>query len=489
MTRQELLDAIAKAEKGLNSPALTPAQKDSVRKKKEAFEKELAELDAKGKAPAPAPAPAPASTSTKKSTKATPATSTGGNSVVDVALGKIRGMAGGTAQAVDEATLKRLIEEQMKNADGKISLADLSDDLKKYIDKYKQVEIAIPSYGLKVNLKSETASIENIFKILDDVLAGNNVYLIGEAGTGKTYTAEKVAEVLERQKIILNCSQYTSPTEILGGQTIEGYVDGKLIIAWRDGGILILDEMPKLDPNTAGLFNDALAKSSKTRPDKEVTINSANPKAPAIPRNQNFAVIATGNIYPNAVDMQRYVGNNQQDLSLLDRFSGSVYFVGYSIQNDKTQARYQFLYDLLVGDENDNKKWGFRFFMVDRGYTRYSVLSLRTIISLRVAFEIELARAFAKKQGKDVVKNGKTLWDAIESFLVAFPQEAKDQMIQRFDLREDAINAKVRLVMDKIVNGGEAGLKSVLTDEVREKSSGILKELSDFKVAQPIIEN
>jgi len=481
MTREELLANISKAEKGLKSEKISDDLKVSIRKQKELLEKELAELDAKEKAPAPTPAPAPAST--KKTTKATPA-STGGNSVVDVALGKIRGMAGGTAQAVDEATLKRLIEEQMKNFDGKISLADLSDDLKKYIDKYKQVEISIPSYGANVSLSSETAKIENIFKILDDVLAGNNVYLIGEAGTGKTYTAEAVADVLKRTKIILNCSQYTSPTEILGGQTIEGYVDGKLIIAWRDGGILILDEMPKLDPNTAGLFNDALAKSSKTRPDKKVTINSANPKAPAIPRNANFGVIATGNIYPNAVDMQRYVGNNQQDLSLLDRFSGSVYFVGYSIQTDKTQARYQFIYDLLVGDERDNKNWGFRFFMIDRGYTRYSVLSLRTIIAMRVAFEIELTRAFAKKQGKEVAKNGKTFWDAIQSFLVAFPQEAKDQMIQRFDLREDAINAKVRLVMDKIVNGGEAGLKSVLTDEVREGTSGILKELSDFKVAE-----
>ncbi len=485
MTRQELLDAIAKAEKGLNSPALTPEQKDSVRKKKEAFEKELAELDAQANKPAENLPPSKPSRTTRKPTTAEASQATG-NSVAEVVLGRIKGLTGST-QAVDEETIKRLIKEQMKDADGKISLADLSDDLKKYIDKYKMIQISIPSYGLDIELNSEVANIENIFKILDDVLAGNNVYLIGEAGTGKTYTAEKVAEVLNRNKIILNCSQYTSPTEVLGGQTIDGYVDGKLVIAWRDGGILILDEMPKLDPNTAGLFNDALAKSSKTRQDNEVSINSANPLAGAIKRNPNFAVIATGNIYPNAVDMQRYVGNNQQDLSLLDRFSGSVYFVGYSVQTDKTQARYQFLYDLLVGDERDNKKWGFRFFMIDRGYTRYSVLSLRTIISMRVAFEIEVTRAFAKKEGRDVAKDGKTLWDAIQSFLVAFPQEAKDQMIQRFDLREDNIKAKVRLVLDKIVNGGEAGLKSVLVDEVREKASGFIKEVTDFKVAEPMV--
>jgi len=480
MTKAELEDKIRKSEKLADNKNMPEAMRNGARANVEKFKKELDELEKSKSTPAPAKAPAKATKSKETGS------GFGENSVVSVALGKIASIAG-MPQAIDEATIKRLIEEQMKSADGKISLADLSDDLKKYIDKYKMVEIAIPSYGLKVSMNSDIASIENIFKILDDILAGNNVYLIGEAGTGKTYTAEKVAEVLNRTKIILNCSQYTSPTEILGGQTIEGYVDGKLIIAWRDGGILILDEMPKLDPNTAGLFNDALAKSSKTRKDDEVSINSANPKAPAIYRNANFGVIATGNIYPNAVDMQRYVGNNQQDLSLLDRFSGSVYFVGYSVVTDKTQARYQFLYDLLVGQETDNKKWGFRFFMIDRGYTRYSVLSLRTIIAMRVSFEIEVTRALAKKNGKEVTKGGKTLWDAIESFLVAFPVEAKEQMIQRFDLREDAINAKVRLVMDKIVNGGEAGLKSVLTDEVKEKSGGFLKELEYFKVAQPDI--
>jgi hypothetical protein len=480
MTKAELEDKIRKSEKLADNKNMPEAMRNGARANVEKFKKELEELEKSKSTPAPAPAPAKA---TKSKTTASAST---GNPIVDVALGKIKSIAG-TPQAIDEATIKRLIQEQMKDADGKISLADLSDDLKKYIDKYKMIEISIPRYGFEVKMNSEVAQIENIFKILDDILVGNNVYLIGEAGTGKTYTAEMVAQVLQRQKIILNCSQYTSPTEILGGQTIEGYVDGKLIIAWRDGGILILDEMPKLDPNTAGLFNDALAKSSKTRKDDEVSINSANPKAPAIKRNANFGVIATGNIYPNAVDMQRYVGNNQQDLSLLDRFSGSVYFVGYSVVNDKTQARYQFLYDLLVGEETDNKKWGFRFFMIDRGYTRYSVLSLRTIIAMRVAFEIEVSRAFAKKAGKEVSKGGKTLWDAIESFLVAFPAEAKEQMIQRFDLREDAINAKVRLVLDKIVNGGMTGLKSVLTENVRENATGINSELSAMNVSTPLI--
>jgi cobaltochelatase CobS len=87
---------------------------------------------------------------------------------------------------------------------------------------------------------------------------------MGKAGTGKTYMAKAIAESIMGQPVyVINCSQWTSPIEIRGGQTIKGYEEGLLIKAWANGGILILDELPKLDPNTAGLLNDALAEAAK----------------------------------------------------------------------------------------------------------------------------------------------------------------------------------------------------------------------------------
>jgi len=47
-------------------------------------------------------------------------------------------------------------------------------------------------------------------KIVSDLLDGNNVYLMGKAGTGKTYLAKAIAESVMGQPVFLiNCSQWT----------------------------------------------------------------------------------------------------------------------------------------------------------------------------------------------------------------------------------------------------------------------------------------
>jgi hypothetical protein len=326
-TRKELEDKIATMKAGLDA---VPANlKANLQAKIEDYELKLSQLE--DETPAPAAEP-PAE---------------GGLAAIAQMLNAF--MAGGGG--ADSFEVKQIIKQYL-DVD-KVKLSELDQSVIDEINKNQKVTIELPAYDMKIEMKQSVAKIPNIFSMLDDVLAGNNVFLIGEAGGGKTYAAEIIAQLLKRQIQIINCSQYTSPTEILGGQTIEGYKEGKLIKAWRDGDVLILDEMPKLDPNTAGLFNDALAKSSKTREGSMAKINSTNPEEPPVERNNKFACIATGNIYPNSPDTRRYVGNNQQDLSLLDRFSGSVYFVEFADFLDQTSARYNFLYEMLVGNYHE----------------------------------------------------------------------------------------------------------------------------------------
>ena len=178
----------------------------------------------------------------------------------------------------------------------------------------------------------EANQIPAFGKVLDDLLVGNNVFLVGSAGTGKTTLAEKVAYALNGRSEsdgneppfkVLNCNQWTSPIDIKGGQTMEGYKEGALIEAWRDGKVLILDEMPKLDANTAGILNDALAKSGKAG---AIIFNGLNEP---VAKHENFGCVATGNVIGKGAS-GNYVGNNKQDASLLDRFSGCIYHIGFN---------------------------------------------------------------------------------------------------------------------------------------------------------------
>lgn len=314
--------------------------------------------------------------------------------------------------------------------------------------------------------------------------------------THNTYTAEKVAEILNREFLVMNCSQYTSPVEILGGQTIEGYKDGKLVIAWRDGKMLILDEMPKLDPNTAGLFNDALAKSTKTR--QNAYINSVNPTEPPIARNENFAVIATGNVYPNKPNPAGYVGNNQQDLSLLDRFSGSVYFVDFSDYIDQESCRYNFLYEVLVGNYHEYVRAirnnqtppqprGLRTIIEANNMKNMALVSYRTITAFRVAFEIELVRAIARSKGEDVTDRGKTVEKTFESYLVAFPDASRQTLIRETGLTPEGFGNLAKSTIDAIINGGEDGFKNSLTPNLKDVASKVYDESLNFIIAEKFI--
>jgi cobaltochelatase CobS len=408
-------------------------------------------------------------------------------------------MASGAGSGVDSPAVRGMIKEYLQ--DEKVKLEELDKSILEEIKKNQTVILELPAFGKKIEINSKTARIPNFYEIIDDVLAGNNVYLIGEAGGGKTFTAEMVAKTLEREYVTLNCSQYTSPLEILGGQSIEGFKKGKLIDCWQNGKILILDEMPKLDANTAGLFNDALAKSSKTKTASEAKINSANPDEAPIERANDFAVIATGNIYPNEPPAPQYRGNNQQDLSLLDRFSGSVYFTEFSNPTDQDTTRFKFLYDFLVGNYYEYieaklkgnalpEPKGLRTVIESLNMKNLALVSYRTNIAFRIGFEYELVRAIAKKQGKPVQEGGKTLLNTFKSYMVAFKigSDAYNSIIRTTKYTDSYIQSLANDAIREITKN-ENGFLDSLNPLLKETASNMYGQYKDFYVADSVLLN
>jgi hypothetical protein len=405
-------------------------------------------------------------------------------------------MEAGEGSGVDSPRVREIIREYLGT--DKVKLNELDKSVLDEIKKNQTLVLEIPAFGKSVQISSSVARIPNFFDIIDDVMAGNNVYLIGEAGGGKTYTAEQVAITLQREYVTLNCSQYTSPLEILGGQSVEGFKEGKLIDCWKNGKILILDEMPKLDANTAGLFNDALAKSSKTRPSDKAKINSANPEEPPIPRANDFGVIATGNIYPNEPPAPQYRGNNQQDLSLLDRFSGSVYYTEFDKNTDQETTRFKFLYDFLVGNYYEYleakkrgqpiEPKGLRTVIDSLNLKNMALVSYRTNIAFRVGFEYELVRAIAKSEGKDVEMRGKNLLKTFKSYMVAFKEgsDAYNNIIRTTKYTDDYIQNLATQAIREITKDKDGFLKS-LNPLLQATASDIFKRYQDFYVVNPQI--
>ena len=284
-------------------------------------------------------------------------------------------------------------------------------------------------------------------QIVSDLLEGNNVYLMGKAGTGKTYLAKAIAESVMGQPVyIINCSQWTSPIEIRGGQTIKGYEEGQLIKAWANGGILILDELPKLDPNTAGLLNDALAEAAaqpKYDSDGKVIESTVpiivNGKGQKIKKGQDqedenlkyrFCVIGTGNTDMMNVG-NKYGGNQRQDYSLVDRFAGSF----YTLDADPIKEK-ELTYPYVFAVANAMRKFLNNIDAVQS-------ISLRTMLNFNRTYEQEMLYKIESPFADDIYSNDgrqvapKSVEDSISSFLSILEPNMRKQLEDDPDFRQE----------------------------------------------------
>lgn len=142
--------------------------------------------------------------------------------------------------------------------------------------------------------------------LLQALMAGCNVWIAGEAGSGKTTAAEAAAKALGQ------------PFSFDGAMDTEykviGFVDaqGRIVStqfrrAWETGGLHLFDECDASLPGATLALNAALANKVAAFPDSMV------------PMNPSFRCIAAANTWGLGATFD-YVGRNKLDAAFLDRF-------------------------------------------------------------------------------------------------------------------------------------------------------------------------
>ena len=319
---------------------------------------------------------------------------------------------------ISKEEVDKLVKEALRK--GKINYDDLSDELKSKVAGQVKVSVNLSqgTYRATVNtgLSLEEINDPLFQKMISDVIAKNNIYLFGAAGTGKTYSSEKLAKFLGWKYVEVNCNQFTSPLDLVGGQTIDGYQKGKLEIAWTnveengdvfDGAVLCLDELPKLDPNTAGLLNSALAKVKL----KEPVIRNGRGQELKLGR---LVIIGTGNTRLNETNIE-YEANFKQDLSLQDRFVGSCYEVNFNYQLEYNEIMTDFLFIWIYMIK-------MRETIIAERFTSQAFVSMRILISMRDSYAVYRTWMSSPKETMEGIElsSPKTLKESLDSFLNLF---------------------------------------------------------------------
>lgn len=369
-------------------------------------------------------------------------------------------------QGVDRQEVVDIVNKELQ--DSKFGIENLDKSVKALIGKSQTVQIV--NYE-GVTVKTTDGKKRKVFDIiLSDFEAGNNVYLYGGAGTGKTFIAGQVAKALNYKLITINCNQFTSPLDIIGGQTIEGYQEGRLITAFGNnfpqgfgvnpatgkeysGALLLLDELPKLDPNTAGVLNDGLSKIKdpieKSQTGKIIPPEITNGRGQAIPKG-NIFVIATGNSLLNEADAD-YEANFKQDLSLQDRFAGST----YELIIDPEYELNTILQNIMIDDKLCNFTFIFNFLFRLREIIEKYEFQSRAFVSQRLSVSFRdtyIAYRLNERMGSKKIPNAKTLEIATETFLSLFTNSQQNAIKSDIDVQEfyTLVEGKNKLPLDKL---------------------------------------
>lgn len=144
---------------------------------------------------------------------------------------------------------------------------------------------------------------------------GENLWLGGPKGTGKSEAAKQFAARTGRPFTRVNFTKHSAPEDFLGAVGLVNgateYVEGDLLMAYQTPGtVLLLDEISNADPGNLAVLNALLEPNARVNIGGKIRTKSTG-----------VLVLGADNTLGNGDDSGRYSGTRLMNSSLLDRFA------------------------------------------------------------------------------------------------------------------------------------------------------------------------
>lgn len=253
------------------------------------------------------------------------------------------------------------------------------------------------------------------------------LFLVGEAGSGKTHLVEQCAEALGLPFYCISVCAQTTASTLLGYMDANGkYVRSLFRDAYENGGVFLLDEVDNGNPNVLSVLNASISNHVCSFPDQMVK------------KHKDFILCASGNTYGHGAN-RKYVGRLEIDGATLDRF---VFVeIGYDEK----------LEDNICGNKAYAK-------IIQALRKRAQELKLRNIISPRASIN-----------GVKLLKSGISLKDALK--FTVFRDMSEDTIKQLTEENKDYEKAK------KDYENGSGGTSGDENEKGKKRSKKSKKEL------------
>lgn len=175
--------------------------------------------------------------------------------------------------------------------------------------------LGAPGAGIDKGYWFEPGLLKKLLRWLYGESARRNVLLTGDAGVGKSSVIVEIAARVNIPVYQLACSGKTRFQHLIGSRELASgetrWVDGPLTRAMREGGILLMDEVTRMDAGEQMCLASVLdARSSLTIPDTGEVVKP----------HHRFRVAATGNSGGFGDESGAYVGEKSSSYAFLDRF-------------------------------------------------------------------------------------------------------------------------------------------------------------------------